>query len=165
MIGLSLFYGTVIAHAAPIGEASEARNDVTGELETVARRISAATGVSADEIVRTSEASSALLRFLDNSSLTIGAVSTVVLDSFVYDPDRGTDDTVFNLTKGAMRFISSGARRTHNATIGTPVGIIGIRGTDVAIVCDDNPVCAALMASGRVRICPVPAGSGCALPV
>lgn len=157
--GLSMLHVGATGNAAPIGEAAEARNDVTGELNSVARRISAGSDVSANEIVRTGEDSVALLRFLDDSRLTIGAVSTVVLDSFVYDPDRGTDDAVFSLTKGAMRFLSAGAGRSRNATIGTPVGIIGIRGTDVAIVCGVGPVCAALMASGRVRICPVPVGT------
>ncbi len=150
--------GTVLSQTATIGEATETRNDVTGQLGSVARQIAVGTDVSADETVRTGTSSSAALRFLDNSSLNIGSVSTVVLDRFVYDPNQGTQDAVFNLTKGAMRFVSGG-RRTRNATIGTPVGIIGIRGTDVAIVCDETPVCAALMEDGTVRICPLPFGT------
>lgn len=143
--------------AAPIGEAAETLNDVTGELGSVARPLATGSGVSADETVSTGSSSSALLRFLDNSSLNIGEVSTVVLDRFVYDPNRGTDDAVFNLTKGAMRFVSGG-RRGSNAMITTPVGIIGIRGTDIVLACEPDR-CANAVEEGRIRICPIPAGT------
>ncbi len=101
---------------------------------------------------------SAALRFLDDSTFNIGEKSTVVLDSFVYDPDRGSLGAVFNLAKGTMRFISGG-RRTRDATIQTPVGVVGIRGPDMMVICNDGPECAAVMRSGRARICPVPDGT------
>ena len=161
LMGLVSFAAVLLStnsEAATIGEARETRNQVTGELGTVVRDISIGNDVSADETVRTGENSAALLRFLDDTSLNIGAVSTVVLDSFVYDPNRGVDDAAFSLTKGALRFIGSGRARAVKATISTPVGIIGIRGTDLLVMCVQGPTCSAQLLEGRVRICPVPDG-------
>ncbi len=155
---LVLLSGIALSQTTTIGEATETRNTVTGQLGSIARQISVGTDVSADETLRTGDKSSASLRFLDDSTLNIGEASIVVLDQFVYDPNRGSQDAVFNLTKGAMRFVSGG-RRTRNATVGTPVGIIGIRGTDMLIICKPGPECATVMGSGRARVCPVPEGT------
>ena len=116
-----------LAQADPIGQATEARNEVSGELENVVRSISPGSDVSANEVVRTGTASAALLEFLDRSKLNVGASSTVVLDRFVFDPDSGADEVVFKMTKGALRFISSGSGK-RNVTISTPSGLLGIRG-------------------------------------
>lgn len=147
-----------IAFAAPIGEAVESRNDVTGQLGPVARDIDIGSDVSAEEVVTTGESSSTELRFLDNSNLNIGASSTVILDRFVFDPERGSLDSAYDLTRGGLRFISGGVR-TRNATIETPVGLIGIRGTRFGLICNAIPACAALTDEGAIRVCPVPVGT------
>ena len=144
--------------AAPIGETTETNKEVTGQLGAVARTLAVGAPVSSNETVRTGRGSSAVLRFLDNSTLNIGEASTVVLDQFIYDPNRGSQDAIFSLAKGAMRFVSGGVR-TRDATVGTPVGVIGIRGTDILVVCKPGPECATIMGSGRARICPVPEGT------
>lgn len=156
--GLALVFMAAQSAAAPIGEATAAKNDVTGQLGPVAQRIAVGTNISSDETVRTGRSSSTELRFLDNSTLTIGAQSVVVLDRHIYDPNRGSVDTLVNLSKGALRFVSAG-NRTRNATISTPVATIGIRGTALVITCTDEDTCATVIDDGRARICPVPSGT------
>ena len=146
------------AAAEPIGEATAAKNNVTGELGTVSQKILVGSNVSSDETVRTGTSSSTELRFLDTSTLNIGATSVVVLDRHIYDPNRGSVDTFINLSKGAMRFVSAGPR-TRNATFGTPVATVGIRGTEIGFVCDLIPTCAYVMKSGKARICPYREGT------
>jgi hypothetical protein len=116
-----------VAHADPIGQATEAKNDVRGELASVVRPLAPGSEVSANETVRTGDASATLLEFLDNSKLNVGASSTVVLDKFVFNPESGTDEVIINMTKGAMRFISSGSGK-KNVIINTPTATLGIRG-------------------------------------
>ena len=53
--------------------------------------------------------------------------STVVLDKFIYDPESGADEVVLKVTKGALRFISSGSGN-KNVIIKTPSALMGIRG-------------------------------------
>ena len=44
--------------------------------------------------------------FSDDTVLTLGAEANVVVDSYVYDPDRGAGTTILQATKGAFRFAS-----------------------------------------------------------
>lgn len=138
-----------------IGQATEARKDVTGTLDELVRSIAAGDGVSANEIVATGEGSATLITFLDDSSLNIGASSTVVLDSFVYNPERGADKAVLNLTKGAFRFVT-GRSDPSKFVIQTQVATLGIRGTDFVVLCDGAERCGVVVAEGLVKICPRP---------
>jgi len=91
------------ANAQKIGTATEARNQVSGEINSQERTISRGSGVSSRETVRTGPASAGAFRFRDGSNLNVGEKSTVVLDRFVFDPNAGSN--VVSLTKGAMRFV------------------------------------------------------------
>ena len=155
-MALALFSAQTLA--APIGEATQAKNDVTGQLGSVAQRISVGSDVSSNETVRTGESSSTELEFLDTSTLNIGAASSVVLDRHIFDPNRGSVDTFVSLSKGARRFVSAG-QRTRNANIGTPVATIGIRGTNLAVFCNEVPTCATMITQGTARVCPFPPGT------
>ena len=82
----------------------------------------------ADQI-ETGERSQAQLLLLDKSTFTIGANARLTIDRFVYDPHgRSVAATV---AKGAFRFMSGRPDRGGDASIGTPVSSIGIRGTIV----------------------------------
>lgn len=39
--------------------------------------------------------------FSDDTVLTLGAEANVVVDTYVYDPDRGVGTTILQATKGA----------------------------------------------------------------
>ncbi len=144
------------AHAAEeIGEAATARNEVTGTLGDLVRTIGAGDPVSGSEVVRTGTNSATLLKFLDDSNLSIGASSTVVLDRFVYDPSGSADSAVINLTKGAMRFVT-GRSDPARFQIKTQVATLGIRGTDFVAICDGSERCAVVVSNGIVRVCPRP---------
>jgi len=146
------------AQTAPIGEATQAKNEVTGQLGSVAQPISVGTNVSSDETVRTGISSSTDLRFLDTSTLNIGAESVVVLDRHIFDPNQGSVDTLVNMSKGALRFVGAGAR-TRNATISTPVATIGIRGTEFVVIYNDEDTATVVVDEGTVRVCPIPDGT------
>jgi hypothetical protein len=144
------------ASAAVIGEAAKTQNQVSGSLAEVVRQLQPGDGVSANEQIRTGDASSALLRFLDQTQLNIGAASTVNLDRFVYNPDNTAEDAVINLTKGAMRFVT-GRSEAKNFTIRSEVATLGIRGTDFILACIEAvKKCVVLIDKGKVGVCPHP---------
>lgn len=156
-ISLALTSGLYPVRAEVIGNATQARNEVTGKLGTVVQTIRVGTNVSARELVRTGPGSATALRFVDGSNLDIGEGSEVVLDTFVFDPN-GPDDVVVNVTKGALRFVSAGVG-PHRATVKMPNALLGIRGTDVITWCAETAPgvveeCATLVDTGRVRVCP-----------
>ncbi|QXQ06881.1 FecR domain-containing protein [Sphingosinicellaceae bacterium] len=78
----------------------------------------------------------------DRSIFTIGANARMAIDTFVYDPARGTGDLAASVAKGAFRFMSG---RTLSKTGGTtavrtPVASIGVRGTIVEGVVGDDAI-------------------------
>ena len=71
--------------------------------------------------------------FRDDTVLTLGEKASVVIDRYVYDPDRNVGETVLQATKGAFRFASGRIKglKQNNIAVSTPVADIGVRGTAV----------------------------------
>jgi hypothetical protein len=115
------------ADAAKIGVASAVKNQVHGSNNRI---LSVGSDVFVNERVRTGEDSTAQLLFLDKTSLSVGPQAELVLDRFVYNPNRGSGEVVLNSVKGAFRFVS-GAQDPRHYTIKTPVATLGVRGTIV----------------------------------
>lgn len=69
------------------------------------------------------------IRFVDGTAFTIGPRSDLVIDRFVYDPDKGTAEVAATTTRGFLRFVGgASSKEGGEATITTPVGVAGIRG-------------------------------------
>lgn len=90
--------------------------------------------VHAGDLVSTADNARLLIRFNDQSSLTMGENAKLAIDEMVYipagrEPERGEQSLKF--VTGVFEFISG--RIAHNDTskvaINTPVATIGIRGT------------------------------------
>ena len=92
----ALFLCMLLADAAPgagIGSPVIVVNNVTGSLQAQEPRVlRVGVDVFADETVRTAEKSVARILFQDQSKLEIGPLSEVVLDRFVYDPNRSDSE-------------------------------------------------------------------------
>ena len=124
-----LLVAAVPAHAVEdIGVAAAVANEVTGTLADETRALKVGDGVFQDETIETAKRSNAQLLFRDETTLTIGPESSVVLDTFVYDPKTNTGKVVLNTTKGAFRFIT-GSVDPKSYEIKTPVATIGVRGS------------------------------------
>ena len=106
-----------------IGSANTVKPDASG---TVAGTLSAGASVHSSETIKTGSAGQAGLGFIDKTTLHVGPSSSVRLDKFVYDPNKGTGSVVIDATKGAFRFSTGG--KGGDAKIKTPHGTLGIRG-------------------------------------
>ncbi|MFY9837555.1 MAG: FecR domain-containing protein [Xanthobacteraceae bacterium] len=104
-----------------IGTASSVKPEASGSFGGT---LSAGSGVHAR---RTGSAGQADLRFLDNSNMTAGPGSSVRLDKFVYDPNRGTGGVAVEASRGAFRFVT-GSQSKGSYSVKTPSGTLGIRG-------------------------------------
>ena len=71
--------------------------------------------------------------FHDQSSLTIGPNSELVIDHFIYDPKTDNGDLSISVTKGILRFVGGALSKKGKVTVETPVGNLGIRGAVVLI--------------------------------
>jgi len=71
----------------------------------------------------------------DDSSLSIGPESRLVLRSFQFSPSEGKFDMVARITRGTMAYLSGliGKLAPEKARFETPTATIGIRGTRFAV--------------------------------
>jgi hypothetical protein len=131
----------LLADAAPgagIGSPVIVVNNVTGSLKAQEPRVlRVGVDVFADEIVRTAEKSVARILFQDQSKLEIGPLSEVVLDRFVYDPNRSDSEVAVSIAKGIARF-TTGVLRHESYNINTPAATIGVRGTILNLRSDER---------------------------
>lgn len=93
------------------------------------RRVDLGDRVIMGQAFRTDAAGMAQVTFVDGSSFTIGPNSELVIDRFIYNPDKGTAELAATATRGVFRFIGGAASKGEGgAVIATPVGTAGIRG-------------------------------------
>jgi hypothetical protein len=71
----------------------------------------------------------------DNSTLSLGPDSSLVIETFLFSPATGELGLVARLTKGTMAYLSGliGKLAPESARFDTPVASIGIRGTYFAV--------------------------------
>ncbi len=78
------------------------------------------TNVFTQERIVTGERGQTQMLFLDESALTIGPNSDMVLDEFVYDPDAQTGSLVINATKGVFRLVGGKISKKNPVLLKTP---------------------------------------------
>ena len=110
-----------------IGAATATKNKVEGTVGSITQSISKGTNVFSNEVVRTGDAAVADLQFIDETTMSIGPISEIRLDKFVYDPNGTSGAVVIEATKGAFRFVT-GKQDQKVYQIKTPYGTLGIRG-------------------------------------
>jgi hypothetical protein len=107
-----------------IGNATATKNKVEGDVGAKTHAISKGTDVFSNEVVRTGDAGVADLQFIDETIMSMGPVSEIRLDKFVYDPNGTSGAVVIEATRGAFRFVTG---KQDQKVIKTPYGTLGIR--------------------------------------
>lgn len=117
-----------ISDQISIGNTRVVVRTVIGTFEGDLRVLALEDDVYHNELIETEEESATKLTFLDETTLTLGPQSSVVLDRFVFDPDPTKGSLVMTATKGIFRF-ASGKLPKNAYRLHTPAATIGIRGT------------------------------------
>ncbi len=122
------------AAAVRIGHAESLNGSVfvvhaDGERE----KLSIGEAVFANDTIETGPDGDVAIVFEDESIISIGPDADMVIDDMVYDPEGPSGNLALNITEGVFSFVSGTlAKSDPEATmITTPVGVIGIRGTQV----------------------------------
>ena len=116
-----------LAQQPKIGNATNTKNNVQGVVEGNTQSLSKGSELFANETVRTGAASVADLQFIDESKMSVGPISEIRLDKFVYDPSGSSGSVVIEATRGAFQFVT-GSQDKKVYQIKTPYGTLGIRG-------------------------------------
>jgi len=104
-----------------------------------------------NELLETVENGSIVVELADDTVLTLGGSSSLVIDDFVYDPGSASGNANYDLMVGSFRFVS-GHMPKENVLINTPSATIGIRGTDILISIDRKGATRLGVISGRALI-------------
>ena len=128
---LALVLAAIPARAdVQIGSAAQVVNSVTGTLASTRQMqvLRAGIDVFQNETIDTASASASRVVFEDQTQLSIGPASRVVLDRFVFDPNPTASVVAVSIVKGVARF-STGLLPKPDYQIATPSCTIGVRGT------------------------------------
>ncbi|MEM6972666.1 MAG: FecR domain-containing protein [Pseudomonadota bacterium] len=124
----------IAAAQGRIGAVAAVNRDMAGTPPQQQRRdLILGDDVVANELIETSPIGNGHLLFVDQTSLAIAPDSNIILDRYVFDPERQAGDVAISLTKGALRFIGGKITKGRAATIRTPTATIGIRGSGAII--------------------------------
>ncbi len=122
------FSGTALAGPGTAGDV----RPVTGLAEGTSEggttvTLSNGDPVNVNDTIRTGPLSGVAVNFLDNSMVTIGENSEIVIDEFVYTGGTGDVNNI-DIVVGAFRF-ASGQMNEAGVSVETPSATLGFRGT------------------------------------
>lgn len=95
-------------------------------------------GVEMNDTVVTAKAK-AKLTFEDNTTVNITEQSKLVIDDFVYDPNKGAGKLAMKVVSGTARYTSGQIAKNspQSVAINTPTATVAVRGTDFSMTVDE----------------------------
>jgi hypothetical protein len=130
---MSVLLRAGIADAMDVGALEEVRQNVYGVAQQGAESAKhRGDPVVFQETLQTLDESSALIRFIDDSKLSLGAKSKVLIDEFVFDPKNAKGNALLEISIGTLRFVT-GEMPKGGVVIKTPTATLTLRGTDVVV--------------------------------
>ena len=93
------------------------------------------TAIFSGDVIKTEADANIGIRFVDETSFSLGESGRMVIDEMIYDPSNsGNSSSSFSVVKGVFSFVSGQVAKSGDdaMVVKTPVASIGIRGTTVA---------------------------------
>jgi hypothetical protein len=124
--------------AAPVGRVTEQ----TGPTEIVRNKKSVASAVDTPVEMQdtvTTARSRVTLSFDDKTTVKITEQSKLVIDDFVYDPNKGTGKLAMRVALGTARYASGQIAKNNPQAVNvkTPTATVAVRGTDFSMTVDE----------------------------
>ena len=96
------------------------------------------TGVEMNDAIRTTKGKVGIT-FEDKTKVQVNESSRLVIDDFVYDPNKKTGKLAVNVALGTVRYASGAIAHNSpaNVAINTPSATISVRGTDFTATVDE----------------------------
>jgi hypothetical protein len=93
-----------------------------------------------NDVIQVDKGGRALVLFIDNTQWTLSSGAIFRADEYAFDPADNTDNHANYSVMGAFQYVSGlvAKKPEPEVTIKTPVGSIGIRGTDITAAPDDT---------------------------
>jgi hypothetical protein len=87
------------------------------------------------DVLETTAGASIGIILQDGTRVAIGPNTRLEIDTYVYSPGEGKLESVLRLIRGAMVYVSGKMSQLSpgSSKVETPVGVVGLRGTEFAI--------------------------------
>lgn len=140
IVGSAALVFAVAVQAADIGQIKSAAGTV--HIEREGKRIAAPIGSTvkqSDKLVTGADGTIGVT-FLDNSLISAGPNSVLVLDRYSYDPTTAAGSFDASLTKGTIAVVSGKMvkQKPESIRIHTPSTVMGVRGTEFVVRVNDS---------------------------
>lgn len=129
-----LLAGAVLAHdvsaqEVEVGVTAAVNPTTTGFSQTFGQRtLVIGYDIVFGERITTTDQGQAQILFIDESSLTVGPNSDLVIDAFLFDPEAGSGELAASLAKGVFRYVGGRISKTGPVELRTPTAVLSIRG-------------------------------------
>ena len=143
---LALSIGTVSVTAIAAegsGIVVASRGAVTAEASGDSRTLKQGDKIFVEDKISTGDKSFAVLQFVDGAKVTVRPNSAVIVEQYVYDGE-GEDNGTLSLVEGGLRIITGAMAKSNPESykVRTPVALMGVRGTEFAVMLCGDDVCA-----------------------
>jgi len=124
----------------PIGKAKTSKGSVFVIRAGKQIPVSVGDKLFQNDTIRTGSASSVGIIFEDNTVLSLGPDSEIVIDEYVFTPEKGVFSMITRMLRGTASYLSGiiGRQSPESVKFQTPDATIGIRGTQFLVKVADN---------------------------
>jgi len=128
---------TAIAQVPIIGSIGLAIGQITNQKNEV---LKAGDNVYFGDIIKADSKSKSQVLLLDETVITLGEQTTIIMDEFIYDPNKQNGKIISTVLKGSVKVLSGKISRGNpeDLVIKTPAGSIGTRGTEFQTIVDED---------------------------
>ncbi len=145
----------MMAQAEEVGHFAQVVNQVhyvkQGKGPALAAKVK--DGVQNQDMVRTAEQSRAMMRFIDDTAMTVGPKTELTIEEYMYDASKGKRQAMVQLLSGVVETVAprvfSGDKQDF--ILRTPTATAGIRGTKYITVAGPNFTVFYVL-SGKIRV-------------
>lgn len=134
---------------ASIGLAAKVVRDVKGKRGNHVRAIALKDEIFQNERIETGAGAAAIILLRDNTRISLGPKSSLVLDEFVFDPMPNRRKVVMNAVNGVFRFVT-GNSPSSAYQVKSGSATLGIRGTSFNLIVGFNGAVTVHVTNGAV---------------
>ena len=145
-VGLVLVFALTSANLAiaedSAGMVVASRGEVIASSNGGSRELKQGDFIYINDEIMTADRSFAVLQFVDGAKVTVRPDSLMIVETYVYNGD-GDDAATLSLVSGGLRVITGAMAKTNpeNYKVRTPVALMGVRGTEFAIMLCGDDIC------------------------
>jgi len=129
LAALAMLWSSLPAAAEKVGVAAAVSPDAFSSVSgKPSKQLSIGKSIFYNERINTTASGLVQVLLVDGSAFTIGPNSELVIDKFIYDPQKKTGEIVATFSKGTMRFVGGKLSKNDGGVkVNTPAGALALK--------------------------------------